>query len=194
MMRLKTMTITKLNTRLLATALVLWAGALVGQVREQVVSVTALGETLPIRVFLPPDYTGNGLARFPTLYINDGQDADAVGLSETLNRMYREKRIAPLIVVAVPMLADRMAIYGYSDRSAGTSLPAETRYGPVGGKAHAYSEWLALHLVPEIDRQYRTIPDPEARTILGWSLGAANAFSIGWNYPGVFGRVGAFSP
>jgi S-formylglutathione hydrolase FrmB len=30
--------------------------------------------------------------------------------------------------------------------------------------------------------------------MLGWSLGALNAFSVGWEYPDVFGQVGAFSP
>ena len=30
--------------------------------------------------------------------------------------------------------------------------------------------------------------------MLGWSLGGLNAFSVGWQYPDVFGRAGAFSP
>lgn len=35
---------------------------------------------------------------------------------------------------------------------------------------------------------------PEARTILGWSLGGANAPNLGWQYPEVFAKVGEFSP
>lgn len=189
------MAISKLNMAFFTVAaLLLWAGSLPARVIEQTLSVTALGQPLAVRIMLPPDYSPNSAERFPTLYLNDGQDADAVGLTETLERLYREQRIAPVIVVAVPMLPDRMGIYGYSDRGAGVSLPAATRFGPVGADAHAYSEWLALHLVPDIDQRFRTIREPEARTILGWSLGAANAFNIAWNYPEVFGRVGGFSP
>lgn len=189
------MAITKLNRQVRACVfLLLWSNMLFGQDRVQTVSTKALDEPLSIRVYLPPDYDQNSKARYPSLYFNDGQDAEAVGLAETLDRLYREKRIAPVIVIAIPMLPDRMGIYGYSDRKAAVSLPAATRFGPVGAKAHAYSEWLALSLAPEIDQQFRTVRNAEARTILGWSLGAANAFNIGWNYPDVFGRVGGFSP
>ena len=187
--------ITKLNRQWLAfTVLALWAQDLLGAVREQTVSLTALGEPLTVRVFLPSDYIEGRPARYPSLYINDGQDAEAVALAETLDRLTREKRMAPVIVLAIPMLPDRMGSYGFSDRQAAVSLPAATRYGPVGANAHAYSEWLALELVPEIDRRFRTLRKPGARAILGWSLGAAHAFNLGWNYPEVFGRVGGFSP
>ena len=156
--------------------------------------VPAFGQSVMIEVFLPPDYTLNAGLRYPSLYINDGQDADAVALKQTLQRLYAENSIAPVIVVAVSMLPDRMASYGFSERGKRRSLPAQTRFGPVGVKAHEYAEWLAGNLVPFIDGQYRTLPKPQARTILGWSLGAANAFSIGWNYPDTFSRVGGFSP
>ncbi len=189
------MAIGKLNMRVAASAFLLcWAQISFGQVRIQTISANALGEPLSIRVYLPPNYDQNSKTRYPSLYYNDGQDAEAIGLAETLERLYREKRMAPVIVIGIPMLADRMGIYGYSDRIATISLPAETRFGPVGVKAHAYSEWLALSLVPKIDQQFRTIRKSEARTILGWSLGAVNAFNIVWNYPDVFWRVGGFSP
>jgi enterochelin esterase-like enzyme len=187
--------ITKLNRQWLAfTVLALWVQDLFGTVREQTVSLTALGEPLTVRVFLPPGYAEGRPVRYPSLYINDGQDAEAVALTETLDRLYREKRMAPVIVVAIPMLPDRMGSYGFSDRQAAVSLPAATRYGPVGAQAHTYSEWLAMALVPEIDRRFRTVRKSEARAVLGWSLGAAHAFNLGWNYPEVFGRVGGFSP
>ena len=44
-----------------------------------------------------------------------------------------------------------MAGYGLSDRAAGRSVIAPTKYGPVGTNAHAYSEWVADTLVPWID-------------------------------------------
>jgi S-formylglutathione hydrolase FrmB len=128
------------------------------------------------------------------LYVNDGQDWDAVGFDATLAQLRRDGAIAPVIVVAVDMPPDRMGAYGLSDRGAGRSLVGDTRYGPVGAKADAYSRWLVERLVPQVDARYRTKRDAAGRTILGWSLGALNAFNLGWQYPEVFGRVGAFSP
>lgn len=149
---------------------------------------------LRVRVYLPPDYAANNGRRYPTLYINDGQDMEAVGLQSTLAVLYAERAIQPVIVIAIDMPPDRMAAYGLSVRAQARSVIAQTRYGPVGTTAHAYSEWVAKTLVPSIDARYRTRPVPEQRAVLGWSLGALNAFNLGWQYPDVFGRVGAFSP
>jgi enterochelin esterase-like enzyme len=149
---------------------------------------------LRVRVYLPPDYDAKAAIGYPVLYINDGQDAEAVRLQPTLASLYAEAAIRPVIVVAIDMPPDRMGAYGLSDRVQSRSVVAQTKYGPVGTLAHAYSEWLAKTLVPTIDARYRTRPTPEARAVLGWSLGALNAFSLGWQYPELFGRVGAFSP
>lgn len=147
-----------------------------------------------IAVHLPAGYEPAGTRRYPALYINDGQDAAAVELQSTLATLHSRDLIRPVIVVAIHMLPDRMATYGLSDRAAARSLPADTRHGSVGARAHEYSEWVAKSLVPYIDAHYRTRASSESRAVLGWSLGALNAFNLGWQYPEVFGRVGAFSP
>jgi len=144
-------------------------------------------------VYLPPDYA-SGTRRYPVLYINDGQDREAVKLRETLQQLIASGQIRAPIVVAIDMPPDRMGAYGLSDRKAGANLVAKTRYGGIGANAHAYSEWLAHTLVPAIDTRYRTRTTPDARAIVGWSLGGLNAFNLGWQYPELFGRVGAFSP
>jgi len=144
-------------------------------------------------VYLPPGYAG-GTRRYPVLYINDGQDREAVHLRETLQQLIASGDIRAPIVVAIDMPPDRMGAYGLSDRKTGANLVAKTRYGGIGTNAHAYSEWVVRTLVPAIDARYRTRTTPDARAILGWSLGGLNAFNLGWQYPEVFGRVGAFSP
>ncbi|MGH8084547.1 MAG: alpha/beta hydrolase-fold protein [Lysobacter sp.] len=151
-------------------------------------------EQIEVAIHLPPDYDFTGAHAYPVLYLNDGQDADAVQLAETLARLHATASIQSVIVVAIHMLPDRMGSYGLSDRKAGHAIIAQTKYGPVGARAHDYSEWVAHTLVPHVDAHYRTNPTPDARAILGWSLGALNAFNLGWQYPDVFGRVGAFSP
>ncbi|WP_157981376.1 alpha/beta hydrolase-fold protein [Cognatilysobacter tabacisoli] len=144
-------------------------------------------------VLLPPGYAA-GDARHATLYVNDGQDRDAVALADTLDRLARDGTIRAPIVVAIDMPADRLGAYGLSDRAAARSLVANTRHGAVGTHAHAYSEWVATTLVPAIDARYRTRATADARAVLGWSLGGLNAFNLGWQYREVFGRVGSFSP
>ena len=150
-------------------------------------------ERIKIAVYLPPDY-GRSRRRYPVLYANDGQDMAAVGLQPTVARLYRAHAIEPVIVVAIDMLADRAGAYGLSDRAASHSLVGGSPIGPIGTRAQDYSAWVAGVLVPYVDAHYRTRKSARERTMLGWSPGALNAFNLGWQYPDVFGRVGAFSP
>jgi predicted alpha/beta superfamily hydrolase len=149
---------------------------------------------LRVRVFVPNGYDPQSEIGYPVLYINDGQDAEAVKLQTTLNESIDQGAIRPLLAVAIDMPKDRMGAYGFSERGAQRSLISPLRVGAIGTQAHAYSEWVATQLVPIIDARYRTRARPEARAILGWSLGAANALNLGWQYPEVFANVGAFSP
>jgi enterochelin esterase-like enzyme len=170
------------------------------------VAIDARGETLSfdapgiddaglrVRVLLPPDYDPASALGYAVLYVNDGQDAEAVALRPWLDALIVSGEIAPVIAVAIDMPKNRLAAYGFSDRAAGRSLPATSRAGAIGVDAHAYSEWVANTLVPAIDARYRTRARADARAILGWSLGGANAFNLGWHYPDVFARTGAFSP
>jgi enterochelin esterase-like enzyme len=153
-------------------------------------------ERIKLTVYLPPDYASLAAAsrHYPVLYANDGQDMDAVGLQPTLSQLYRSHAIEPVIVVAIAMLADRASGYGLSDRASSHSLVGGSVIGPIGTRAQDYSAWVATALVPYVDAHYRTRPEARERTMLGWSLGALNAFNLGWQYPEVFGRVGAFSP
>lgn len=153
-------------------------------------------EKIKLAVYLPPDYDSAASAgrRYPVLYANDGQDMPAVGLQSTLAQLYSEHAIEPVIVVAIEMLADRASGYGLSDRATARSLVGGSPIGPIGTRAQDYSSWVATALVPYVDAHYRTRKSVRDRTILGWSLGALNAFNLGWQYPDVFGRVGAFSP
>ena len=151
-------------------------------------------EGLRVRVFVPNGYDPLAEIGYPVLYINDGQDAEAVQLQAALNELIDQGAIRPLLAVAIDMPKDRIAAYGFSERGAQRSLISPLRVGAIGTQAHAYSEWVATQLVPAIDAQYRTRARPEARAILGWSLGGANALNLGWQYPEVFANVGAFSP
>jgi enterochelin esterase-like enzyme len=169
---------------------------------DMVVSKLALDATafapeqIKLTVYLPPGYAEKSAVgvRYPVLYANDGQDMAAVGLRDTLAALYADHAIEPVIVVAIDMLADRASGYGLSDRARKRSVVGGSRIGPIGSRAYEYSDWVATQLVPYIDTHYRTRASADGRTVLGWSLGGLNAFNLGWEYPGVFGQVGAFSP
>lgn len=182
---------------LLAACLLLACGFAQAQgVRIETLQQPAAGlseKPLRVRVYLPADYD-NGKTRYETLYVNDGQDMEAVGMQATLDDLYARKAIRPLIVVAIDMPSDRMAGYGFFDRTTGKAIVAPTKYGVVGANAQRYARWLVQELLPAVDARYRTRARAEGRAILGWSLGAASAFGIGWQYPETFARVGAFSP
>lgn len=162
---------------------------------------------LRVRVFLPPGYHTDFPGGYPVVYVNDGQDAEAVGLQPARDAMVLVSQassgdgatsspldvaIVPVILVAIDAPPDRMAAYGFSDRT--HSLPASTRHGAVGAQAQAYARWLVDTLVPMIDARFHTRREADGRAILGWSLGGAQAFAMGWEYPEIFGRIGAFSP
>lgn len=166
-----------------------------GVVEEEMqVAATGVSSTpLRVRVYLPPGYD-QSRARYDVLYVNDGQDMEAVGLRATLGDLYARNAIRRVLVVAIDMPPDRMAGYGLFDRAKGESIAAPTKYGAVGANAQAYADWLTQTLVPQIDARYRTVARADGRAILGWSLGALSAFGIGWQYPETLGRVGAFSP
>ncbi|GAB2533446.1 hypothetical protein GCM10027065_01240 [Rhodanobacter koreensis] len=172
------------------------AGADGTVVRLQLDAPAFAPERIKVAIYLPPGYGSAAAAsrRFPVLYANDGQDMPAVALQATLARLYREHAIEPVIVVAIDMLADRASGYGLSDRATGRSVTGGSRIGPIGTRAQDYSAWVATALVPYIDAHYRTRRSVHERTMLGWSLGALNAFNLGWEYPDVFGRIGTFSP
>ena len=149
-------------------------------------------ETVAIEVYLPPGYDKS--RRYPVLYINDGQDMPAVHLPTRLKDYYASASAKPLIVVAVPLFKDRMGVYGLADRTGKKAQIAPTKYGNVGAKSYAYNEWFTGTLIPTVDQRYSTERTPQGRAVLGWSLGAVAAFSLGWQYDELIGNVGMFSP
>jgi len=145
-----------------------------------------LGNARTLTIVLPPGYRSAAEAhtRYKTLYLNDGQDLEALRLAETLEGMYLDGSIERLIVIAIPTNADRLQEYG---------IAATPDYKARGSKAAAYTRFLLDEVMPVIDAQYRTAAGAENTALLGASLGGLSAFDIAWNHPERFGRVGVFS-
>lgn len=144
----------------------------------------ALGNSREITVFLPPGYAQAGSRRYPTLYVNDGQDQAALHIRETLAKLFQRRQIPPIIVVAVPTNPHRLQEYG-------TAVCPNAQI--LGTKAGEYGRFLTTELMPAINQQFRTSHNPAEVGIFGVSLGGLSAFDIAWNHPDLLGIVGVMS-
>ncbi len=144
-----------------------------------------------ISIYLPPEYFTHPDQRFPTLYMQDGQNlfdpktsfaGTAWRADETAQELIQKKKIQPLMIVAAGNTADRLDEY--------TPVSARGR----GGRAGEYGQFLIEELKPFIDREYRTMPQREFTGVGGSSLGGLFALHMGFTRPDVFGRIAAMSP
>lgn len=141
-------------------------------------------------VYLPPSYAQSD-RRYPVLYLNDGETAfdDEYGMhvSRICEDLIRRGEIEPIIVVAIESGGQRILDY--------TPWPvaAYSYFGPNGG-GDFYIRAIRDTLKPEVDRRFRTLPDPGNTAISGSSVGGLISVYAAYAYDSTFGKVGAFSP
>jgi len=133
-----------------------------------------------LSVYLPPGY-GTSSVRYPVIYnvpFPLGSWTAYVQLPALLDNLVDGGAIPPEIVVFV-------AEHGgpYADSECANS---------VDGR-----EWFERNLVstivPTIDARYRTIPDPAARAVMGYSQGGFCAAMLTLRHPDLFGSSISFS-
>lgn len=118
------------------------------------------------------------------LFLNDGQDAEALNLYPTLEKCYLQNLEKPLMVIAVWSNEDRLQEYGTSGKP---------DYLKRGTKAHLF-EWFILNeLIPFTEKEFGFALKKEFAAYAGFSLGGLSALNIVWNNDDVFGKAGVFS-
>jgi enterochelin esterase-like enzyme len=150
-----------------------------------------------LRVWLPPGYDApeNKDRQYPILYLNDGQNlfdaSSAFGgvewqVDETADRLIREEKILPLIVVGIDNTqADRIKEY----------VPYRTLNPPVlRPRGRHYPDFLLREVMPFVRQRYRIASGAENTGLGGSSLGALVALYTAIEQPGVFGRLLLESP
>jgi predicted alpha/beta superfamily hydrolase len=149
-----------------------------------------LGNRRDLYVYLPPSYD-RGDARYPVIYMHDGQNLfdDAISyvgewqVDETLEALSIEGLEA--IVVGIPNKNKRrLDEYGpFRDQRLG-----------VGGGGDAYLAFLVETIKPLIDRDFRTLPAREDTGIMGSSMGGLISLYGFFRHPETFGFAGVMSP
>jgi predicted alpha/beta superfamily hydrolase len=145
--------------------------------------------------YLPPSYDENTEARYPVVYMHDGQNlfdpALAFGgnewkVDETLDQAAEVTGAIREAIVIGPENAGAKRIYEYTP----TTDPGYSG----GGGGDQYLSMLVTELKPKIDGMLRTLPAREHTAILGSSLGGLISAYAGVKRPDVFGLMGAMSP
>jgi predicted alpha/beta superfamily hydrolase len=143
-----------------------------------------------LTVHLPPEYDLHPHARYPVLYLHDGQNLfDAhtafAGVpwraDETAERLARCGEITPVIQVGVANTPDRLKEYG-------------PKPGERDDLSARYARFLTDEVKPFIDREYRTRPGPTHTGIGGSSMGGLISLHLCRDHPDVFGLGAALSP
>jgi predicted alpha/beta superfamily hydrolase len=156
------------------------------------VASTHLANQRNVLVYLPPRYDDDPAARYPVLYMHDGQNlfdrATAFGgheweMDETAEALITAGKIQPLIIVGIYNTGARM-----------------TEYTPVGATPAAgrsgddYERFVIDELKPFIDQAYRTRPGRTDTAVAGSSLGGLMSLEMAMRHPDTFGKAGVVSP
>jgi predicted alpha/beta superfamily hydrolase len=153
--------------------------------------------TRRLRVWLPPDYEApeNATRHYPVFYLNDGQNlfdpATAFAgvewqVDETADRLIREGKIAPLIIVGIDNAqGDRIREF----------LPYRSFSPPVlRPQGKRYPDFLTSEVMPFIYERYRIARGRENTGLGGSSLGALISLYTVMDRPGTFSRLLLESP
>src|SRR5438477_1643872 len=206
----------KLLRLMAAFGLLLLAAPAVAQEKPQVPHVSAgtvvdLGvlqskyaDPRRVVVWLPSGYRPHG-PKYAVLYMHDGQnlfDKATAGygmewqIDETLDRLIREKKVRPTIVVGIWNTPKRLQEYVPS--KAFNGLPTTYREkvrALYGGDplSDGYLKFIVRELRPMIDKRFNVKTDRANTVIIGSSMGSLISLYAIDEYPGIFGGAGMMS-
>ncbi len=163
------------------------------RVRKIQIPVLPTKEPRRLYIYLPAGYKRSG-QRYPVLYMFDGHNVfynshATYGKSWGM-REYLMRTQLPLIIVGIecnPEGDRRMNEYSPWD----LDLPEE---GHLEGLGKVTMDWITGSLKPEIDREFRTLPERENTFVAGSSMGGLMALYAVTAYNDVFSGAAALSP
>ena len=166
---------------------------IVGTLKLHKIDSKVLGQARTIRVWLPSANDEAADARYPVLYMHDGQNCfdratSAFGneweIDETLTRLIAAKTIPPLIVVGIDN--------GLGNRPNEYTFEADATRG--GGHGADHANFLLKEVKPFVEKTYRVQTDKAHTFVGGSSLGGLDSLELARRHPETFGGVLAMSP
>lgn len=140
-----------------------------------------LKREVTITLLIPGEY--NFAEPLSLLLLNDGQDADNLLLSKTLQNLYHSNKIKPVVIAAIHAGDDRLQEYG---------VAANPDFKDRGAKAGLYAEFVLDELLPQL-YLHTAVKAFNTIAFAGFSLGGLTALDIAWNHSDIFDKVGVFS-
>lgn len=145
-------------------------------------SVLLSGQTWDYYVYLPPSYyrPGEARRRYPVLYLLHGTPGASSNwllrgkLADTVDRLLRQRRLRPLIVVMPEGNGGWLKDSEYVNRWDGREN---------------VEDYLVYDLVQEVDIRFRTRPNQRWRALGGISEGGYGAMNLGLKHREVFGAI-----
>ncbi|MFI5131456.1 MAG: alpha/beta hydrolase-fold protein [Chitinophagales bacterium] len=134
-------------------------------------------------IYTPPDYDSNATAKYPVLYILHGGGEDQRGWATQgktdliLDNLIAEKKAKPMLVV---MPDANLGAGGFSGDGIENSLKM-------------FERELKQTVIPFVEKNYRTLNDPNSRALAGLSLGGLHTLYTGINNTDMFSSLGVLS-
>lgn len=138
-----------------------------GTVEKKEFDSALLKNKRDLHVYLPPGYSNSAAPHNLLLAFDGAVYVDIVPTPVTLDNLLADRRIVPTVAVMI----------GSPDRH--KELPWN----------QAFSDFLALELVPWLRQNYHVTPDPRRVTVAGSSAGGLAAAAAAFHHPEVFGNV-----
>jgi enterochelin esterase family protein len=133
------------------------------------------------KVYTPANY--ENLTDLPVIYVTDGQeyaDEKMGAMIHMLDNLIADKTIKPIIAVFI------------DPREAGNSNNNRRMFElPLNDN---FVDFITNELIPAVDASYKTKASPEARAIMGTSLGGLNAAYVGIKASDKIKLLGIHSP
>jgi len=121
-------------------------------------------------------------SQFNLLLLNDGQDMEKLRVRETVDSLYKNGKLQPLVVIGIEA-GDRLKEFG---------VAGKPDYLGRGNKASFYDAFINDELYPFAKKQ-SGVRKFHSVAITGCSLGGLSAFDIAWNHADKISRAGVFS-
>lgn len=144
-----------------------------------------LSEDRTICIWKPSDYDSISDS-LPVLYMPDGGiNEDFPHIANTIEKLIKEKKIKPLILVGIENTQRRRDLSGF------TAVEKDKEIAPVVGGSAQFRAFLKDELMPEINSRYRTTNE---KSIIGESLAGLFVMETFFLFPDMFDRYIAFDP